>query len=87
MAAPLDFNIDALDYPDTVDTGDRSIQKMSLPDAIKTAFKTDSVRPSDEKDVLVPKGILPTDYKTFLILQAFYNRTARPLSRMRYTVL
>lgn len=71
MAALLDFNIDSLKYPDTVDTGNRPIQTKSLRDRIKTAFKTDSASPSDEKDVSIPKGILPTDYKTFLILQDF----------------
>lgn len=71
MTALLAFNIDALKYPDTVDTGNRPIQTKPLPDTIKTAFKTDSASPSDEKDVSISKGILPTDYKTFFILQGF----------------
>lgn len=71
MENPLDLNIDALKYPDAVDTGESLTQTKSLSERIKTAFKIDTVSVPDEKDVSVPKGILPTDYKTFLILQDF----------------
>lgn len=67
----LDLNIDALKYPDVVDTGKSATPTKSLSEIIKTAFKTDTASLPDEKDVSVPKGILPSDYKTFLILQDF----------------
>lgn len=75
MAALLDFSIDALKYADAVDIAKSRTITKSLSDRIKTAFKTDSASPSYENDTSIPKGILPTDYKTFLILQDFLQHS------------
>lgn len=76
MAGTLDLNIEALKYPEKVDTNKSPTPTKSLSHRIKNAFKIDTAEASDEKDVSTPKGILPTDYKTFLILQDFLQPTS-----------
>lgn len=71
MVARSDFNIDALKYPDILDTGKSPTPTKSLSDRVNTAFKTDTASPSEDKEVSIPEGISPIDYKMFLIVEGF----------------